>query len=95
MDVNEAVKQLVDQIEGRGITPEAAASVYAHLVELEAGEVVTEWGVRWPDEWDDGHVEVESYDDDRGTAAAAARASSGEVVQREVRTWRGPWKRPT
>ncbi len=54
-----------------------------------AGEVTTEWGVRWVG--DDGADEVEVHDDDRGTAEVAARATAGEVVHREVRTSRGPW----
>lgn len=96
MDIDEAVAELAASIEAPSYAPDADAirAVLARLVELESGEVTTEWGVRWITRGEIGHAEiaeVEIHDDDRRSAEIAARVNAGEFVQREVRTWRGPW----
>lgn len=69
----------------------AAAQVL--LAELEAGEVTTEWAVRWTDAPEDEQIDHLHPTDDGGQSYArrvhAQYPHKTEVVSREVR--RGPW----
>lgn len=57
----------------------------ARVVELEAGEVATEWGVRWPDDGPDVEQHLS-----RENAERVVRQEAGQLVSRDVRT--GPWR---
>jgi hypothetical protein len=62
----------------------------ARVAELEAGEVRTEWGIRWPEP--DGAVRyVGSSELVHGPDTERFREAGGQIVQREAREYFGPW----
>lgn len=84
------------------VTAAAISVVLARLAELEAGEVTTEWAVRWPADATHGPdlEHDDPYERHHNRAAAervvrAYRLQGATLVQQEVRTWRGPWTEVT
>lgn len=66
----------------------AVAAVFARLAEMEAGEVTTEYAVRWP-EGPFAEIEVHGTQESAARVVAKYRDDGPELVSREVR--RGPW----
>ncbi len=70
----------------------AVSAVFARVAELEAGEVTTEYAVRWPSTefLPDGELEPREDEADARVIVGMYPAQGPAVVLREVR--RGPWR---